>query len=84
MKKQFIILRTLFVLAFVFTLHNLGFSQPPPPPSSNHGSAGNAPPGGGGGAPIGDGLVFLVGMAGIYGARKVYLVKKNSKLQEIQ
>ncbi len=77
MKKHFIIFRSLLLLAFVFTLQNVSFSQPPPPPTSNHGSAGNAPPGGGGdGAPIGDGLIFLVAMAGLYGGKKIYDARK--------
>jgi len=76
MKKHFIIFRSLLLLAFVFTLQNVSFSQPPPPPTSNHGSAGNAPPGGGGGAPVGDGLIFLVAMAGIYGGKKIYDARK--------
>jgi hypothetical protein len=76
MKKHFIIFRSLLLLAFVFTLQNVSFSQPPPPPTSNHGSAGNAPPGGGGGAPVGDGLIFLVAMAGLYGGKKIYDARK--------
>ena len=77
MKKHFIIFRSLLLLAFVFTLQNVSFSQPPPP-ASNHGSAGNAPPGGGGdgGAPVGDGLIFMVAMAGLYGGKKIYDARK--------
>ena len=77
MKKHFIIFRSLLLLAFVFALQNVSFSQPPPP-TSNHGSAGNAPPGGGGdgGAPVGDGLIFMVAMAGLYGSKKIYDARK--------
>ena len=76
MKKHFIIFRSLLLLAFVFTLQNVSFSQPPPPPTSDHGSPGNAPPGGGDGAPVGDGLFFLVAMAGLYGGKKIYDARK--------
>ena len=83
MKKHFIIFRSLLLLAFVFTLQNVSFSQPPPPPSTNHGSQGNAPPGGGdGGAPIGDGLFFLVAMAGLYGGKKIYDSRKTTRESE--
>ena len=79
MKKHFIIFRSLLLLAFVFTLQNVSFSQPPPP-ASNHGSQGNAPPGGGGGgAPVGDGLFFLVAMAGLYGGKKIYDARKTTR-----
>ena len=76
MKKHFIIFRSLLLLAFVFTLQNVSFSQPPPPPTSDHGSPGNAPPGGGDGAPVGDGMIFLVAMAGLYGGKKIYDARK--------
>jgi hypothetical protein len=79
MKKHFIIFRSLLLLAFVFTLQNVSFSQPPPPPTTNHGSSGNAAPGGGGGAPVGDGLVFLVAMAGLYGGKKIYDARKTAR-----
>ena len=79
MKKHFIIFRSLLLLAFVFTLQNVSFSQPPPP-ASNHGSQGNAPPGGGGGgAPVGDGLFFLVALAGLYGGKKIYDARKTTR-----
>ena len=82
MKKHFIIFRSLLLLAFVFTLQNVSFSQPPPP-ASNHGSQGNAPPGGGGGgAPVGDGLFFLVAMAGLYGSKKIYDARKTPRESE--
>ena len=78
MKKHFIIFRSFLLLAFVFTLQNVSFSQPPPP-ASNHGSAGNAPPRGGTGAPVGDGLFFLVTMAGLYGGKKIYDARKTTR-----
>ena len=79
MKKHFIIFRSFLLLAFVFTLQNVSFSQPPPPPTTQHGTGGNAPPGGGGGAPIGDGLFFLVTMAGLYGGKKIYDARKTTR-----
>ena len=76
MKKHFIIFRSLLLFALVFALQNVSFSQPPPPPSTNHGSQGNALQGGGEGAPVGDGLSFLVPLAGLYGGKKIYDARK--------
>lgn len=46
---------------------------PPPPPGGGHGGPGNGPPG----APIGEGIFLLIGMASLYGGKKVYSIKKN-------
>jgi len=43
--------------------------DPPPPPPPGHGATGNVP---GGGAPIGSGLLILMGLGGIYGGYKGY------------
>jgi len=40
-----------------------------------HGSGGNVP---GGGAPIGSGLLILVALGTVYGAKKVYDYKKRN------
>jgi len=83
MKKNFIIFRAFLLLAFVVAMQHVSFSQPPPPPTSNHGSAGNAPPGGGdGGAPVGDGLFFLIALAGLYGTKKLYDSRKSPQESE--
>jgi hypothetical protein len=58
----------LFVLlAFSFTLR--GIAQPPPPP--DHGQQGDQP------APIGNGFVILLVLAGAYGTKRIYDARKK-------
>ncbi|MBN2615116.1 MAG: hypothetical protein JXR71_05425 [Bacteroidales bacterium] len=47
-----------------------------PPPPSDHGTSTDQTAGGG--APIGSGLFILLGLAGTYGAIKVYQTKKKA------
>ena len=61
------------ILTIAIVLGGLGlFAQPTPPVS--HGQAGNQQPGGG--APIDGGFSILLAMGAIYGANKVYQMKK--------
>jgi hypothetical protein len=83
MKKYFRISKTFLVLAFLFSIYTASFSQPPPPPpppSIGHGASGNQP---GGGAPIGEGMFFLFGLAGLYGGKKLYDLRKTLKAKEL-
>jgi len=75
-------LKAFLTLALLFSIHTVGVSQPPPPPppSIGHGSSGNHP---GGGAPVGDGMFFLIGLAGIYGGKKMYDLRKTLKAKEL-
>ncbi|MBC8320128.1 MAG: hypothetical protein H8E34_05335 [Bacteroidetes bacterium] len=70
MKKIKFILAGLLV---AFALNVL--SQVPPDPPGGHGSSGDA--GAGGGAPIGSGLLILLGLAAAYGGTKLYQIKKE-------
>ena len=60
-----------FFLVLVFSLFAAtGFTQPPPPPTgAGHGASGNQT---GGNAPIGGGLLILLGLGAAYGAKKLY------------
>jgi len=82
MKNSFKLYITLIVLSIVFSVSTVSFSQPPPPPppTLGHGYSGDAPAGGG--APIGEGMFLLIGLAGIYGGRKVYDFRKALKNKE--
>lgn len=63
-------------LIVLFTIASVSlFSQAPPPPPPDHGETGNQ---NGGTAPIGSGLVILLGLGVAYGARKVYHLNKES------
>ena len=67
MKKQI----TTALLTIVFILSaSIGFTQPPPPPSgAGHGASGNQT---GGNAPVGSGLIILLGLGAAYGSKKLY------------
>ncbi len=71
MKKLY---KPLLILLFTFATATM-FSQAPPPPPPDHGETGNQ---NGGNAPIGSGLVILLGLGAAYGARKVYHMNKES------
>lgn len=76
MKNYFNILKVCAILTLVFSIHTVSLSQPPPPPPSTpHGGSGNAPAGTG--APVGEGIFFLIGLAGLYGGKKMYDLRKN-------
>lgn len=72
--------RILFLSAILTLLFSISFNEtvlsqppPPPPPGGGHGEGGNQPAGG---APIGDGVYLLIGLAGLYGGKKVYDARK--------
>ena len=73
--------KTLITCILLFVLTTTGtviFAQPPPPPpSQGHGLGSDNPPGSG--APIGDGKFLLLGLAGLYCAKKTYELRKESK-----
>ncbi len=69
MKKQ--IITALFTIAFVLSA-SIGFTQPPPPPTgAGHGASGNQT---GGNAPVGSGLLILLGLGAAYGGKKLYRI----------
>lgn len=74
MKNRFKILALALTLGFILGLSNVTIPQPPPPP--NHGGSGDAAPGGGM-APVGSGLVLLLGMGAAYGSKKLFKAWKN-------
>jgi hypothetical protein len=72
MKKY--LLKTLYIVVFIFFAIN-GQTQPPPPPSgAGHGATGNQ---NGGSAPIGQGLFILLGLSAAYGGKKIYRINKD-------
>jgi hypothetical protein len=75
MKNKFKILAIALTLGFIFGLSNISIPQPPPP--SGHGQTGDATPSGGGAAPIGSGLIIMLGMGAAYGSKKLYKGWKN-------
>jgi hypothetical protein len=80
MKNKFQKLAIALTLGLFIGLSAVSFAQPSaPPPPANHGSGGNASPGGGT-APIGSGLVILLGLGAAYGTKKVFNARR--KLEE--
>jgi len=71
MKKSKIII--LISLALIMFLAIDSYAQPQPP---GHDATGNVP--GGGGAPIGGGLLILIGMGVAYGAKKIFQLRKEN------
>lgn len=78
MKNEFRILAISLTLGLFIGMSAISLAQPPNPPG-DHGSTGNQAPGGGM-APIGSGLIVLLGMGVAYGAKKVFNARK--KLEE--
>ena len=74
MKNRLRIFIAFISLALLLGIHTVSVAHPPPPPPGGHGNTGNTPPGGG--APVGEGMYFLLALAGIYGAHKIYQMKK--------
>ena len=65
-----------FIFGLLFGISAITVAQPAPLPPSNHGQNGNQ----GGTAPIGSGLVILLGMGAAYGGKKLFDARK--KLEE--
>jgi len=69
------------ILTFVVFSTILMAQGPPPPPPGGVGSGDHNTQGGS--APIGGGSLILIGLAAIYGGKKVYDFKQNAeKLEE--
>lgn len=75
MKKIFLTLIVLFI-----AMMPLLAQDPPPPPTQGTNTGTNGPPIGGG-APIGSGLLLLVGMGAAYGGKKVYDIRKRKLVE---
>ncbi len=76
--KQFNLIKIIAGL-FVIILLNFQpleiFAQGPPPPPNEHGTSGNK---NSGNAPIGGGLLMLLGLGTAYGLRKAYVSQKET------
>lgn len=71
MKKLKLILAGIFLLFLSFGV----LAQDPPDPPDGHGEEGDQDPGGQ--APIGAGILLLIGLGAAYGGKKVYDLKKS-------
>lgn len=68
--KQFALKITLLSVLLLFNV-NLKSQGPPQPPEEGHGTTTNQSPTQGGSAPIGSGLMLMLGMGGAYTLIKV-------------
>jgi hypothetical protein len=75
MKNHFQIFKLALALTILIGSNAISLAQPPPPSASQHGTGGNQAPSG---APIGEGMFFLIGLAGLYGGKKVYDFRKEA------
>lgn len=75
MKNRFKITAVSLTLGFILGINVIAFTQPPPPPPE-HGSGGNNAPAGGM-APVGSGLVLMLGLGAAYGGKKLYSAWKR-------
>jgi hypothetical protein len=73
MKKISIIIAAVLAL----TISSATYAQAPPPPPPDHGSSGNQ---NGGNAPIGSGLLVLLGLGAAYGGKKFY----DSRMEKLE
>lgn len=67
----------LFILCTGLFFSISGIAQPPPPPT-NPSASENKPVGAPAGAPVGNGTLLLISLAGLYAARKVYTSRKEA------
>lgn len=71
-------LKILYILLFLTLTTSLqtAFAQPPPPGNQSNGLGTSGDPIGAG-APVGSGEIFLLILAAMYGAKKVYSYRTN-------
>jgi len=74
--------RIITTSVFIFTITLLSAQIAPPPNNGGGGDSrtpveGGNTPVGGGGAPIGGGLFILLGLGAVYGAKKIFISKKE-------
>lgn len=65
----------LLFLLILFSISIIGYSDPPGPPGGSSGTGNIDDNRNGRGAPIGSGLLLLIGLGGIYGGYKIKKVK---------
>jgi hypothetical protein len=82
MKKHIRLFITFLSFTLLMCIHTSSIAQPggpPPPPGGGHGGTGNEPAPG---APIGEGIFLLISLAGLYGGKKVYDIRKSMRTEE--
>jgi hypothetical protein len=67
------------ILTVSFLIYGFGLMAQAPPHPPGHGSSTNEAPGPGPGAPIGSGMVILIGLSAVYGAKKVYSTRQEEQ-----
>jgi hypothetical protein len=73
------ILKTIAIVLLFSAVIAVNAQDVPPPPPPGHNQQGNQE---GGRGPIGEGLVFLLGLGGMYRAKKLYNKKKHSLIDD--
>lgn len=73
------ILKTIALVILLSGVLFVNAQDVPPPPPPGHNQQGNQE---GGRGPVGEGILILLGLGGIYGAKKFYNKKKSSLIDE--
>jgi hypothetical protein len=71
-----------YIILVLFLLFSFGLSAQMTAPSDPGGSPEVDQDPIGGGAPVGSGSIILIGLAAVYGFRKVYLINKEDLLED--
>jgi hypothetical protein len=66
------------ILTVSFLLYGFGLMAQTPPHPPGHGAGTNQAPGGPS-APIGSGMILLIGLSAAYGAKKVYSARQEEQ-----
>ncbi len=66
------------ILTALIISYNVSAQGPPPPPGGSSGGSNTSGNQNGGNAPIGGGLLILLGLGAAYGGRKLYQIRKET------
>lgn len=75
--KKIILRISVALILTISTFSAVWSQQPPPPPPAGHGQSTDQDPSQS--APVGSGMLLLIGLAGVYGIKKTFEANKEDK-----